>query len=206
MTLFAVAGALQGTHVSLEMRTGGDCLAADKRLPFEKRFWAAPLPHAQPGLVALAATLTKLEVCTQQDIHLRSRMCWVAHYLQVQTCCTACCAGQLEIISPKTGQLALPMLAYTFGGGNTVAGGLSEGHRGGERYVGGVKGPACTEAFEDWVRLHVSSKCVPRVGHNEHGRCLWQGAVGILCKWAPCCADTAPPACAVRMHGAQKPL
>lgn len=156
MTLFAIAGGLQGTHVSLEMRSGGHRLAADQMLPFEKNFWAAPIPHAQPGLIALAATLTKLEVCTQQDKHLRSRMCSVTHYLQVQTCCTACCAGQIQNICPKTGQLALPMLTYAAGGGDTMAGHVLDEHRGG-RCVGGVRGPACAEASDDWVRVHVSS-------------------------------------------------
>ena len=61
----AIAGGLQGTHVTLEMRSSGTRLEADNFWPFLKKFWAAPTPNTQPGLTALAATLTRLEVSTQ---------------------------------------------------------------------------------------------------------------------------------------------
>jgi hypothetical protein len=62
MTLAAIAGACQGTHVALELRSGQDSLEADEFLPFDQNFWAAPSsPNVQPGLTALAATLTRLE-------------------------------------------------------------------------------------------------------------------------------------------------
>lgn len=68
MLLFALAGLCQGTHMALEMRSS---LPRESMLTFLKEYWAAPIPNAQPGLTALAATLTRLEVCTPQDTHLR---------------------------------------------------------------------------------------------------------------------------------------
>jgi hypothetical protein len=69
MTLFAIAGACQGTHVALEMRYSGDCLEEDLFMPFDREFWAAPSsPNVQPGLTALSATLTRLEARTVRRV------------------------------------------------------------------------------------------------------------------------------------------
>lgn len=67
MMLLATAGAFQGSHVALELRFSGSGVSpdTDEILPFLPKFWAAPTPNTQPGLTALAATLTRLEVCTQ---------------------------------------------------------------------------------------------------------------------------------------------
>ena len=68
-TLFAIAGVCQGTHVALEMRSGRECLETDLFMPFDRTFWAAPSsPNVQPGLTALAATLTRLEVRTPRRV------------------------------------------------------------------------------------------------------------------------------------------
>lgn len=60
--LFAIAGALQKTHVTLELRTWEIGETVDP-WPFLDLYWKPIDPTIPSGVLALAATLTALEVC-----------------------------------------------------------------------------------------------------------------------------------------------
>lgn len=59
-------------------------------------------------------------------------------------------------------------------------------------------------------RLAIGCACcphrVPGLGYSKYGSCIWQDAADVSCKWAPCCADIAPPVYADGTQRAQKPF
>lgn len=63
MALFTIAGAIRDTHVTLEVRTWD---SGHNPWPFLEVYWKPSDPTIPSGVLALAATLTALEVCMQQ--------------------------------------------------------------------------------------------------------------------------------------------
>ena len=92
MALFTIAGALQNTHVTLELRTW-EC--GYNPWPFLEVYWKPFDPTIPSGVLALAATLTALEVCMQEACIASGAVLEVCEEHNPATNGVAPCADQL---------------------------------------------------------------------------------------------------------------